>query len=262
MVGVLRGKRIAWRWAAASRTGTSHIRSETRRQDAFAARLLVGGQLFAMVADGAGSASYGGQGAWLLCRHLTKAFRVWFAENSGLPSDDQAITWLNNYRDMISIIASSRGADRREFASTLVLLTVASGKLLGLQIGDSALVGRSSGGWEALFWPKNGEYASSTFFVTDDPTPRLHIVRQPLDFDAFALFSDGVGDLALDQCELKPHQPFFDPMIKPIDRSRSVGRLPSMSCALESFLDSPNVCERTDDDKTLILISGSTDEED
>ena len=126
---------------------------------------------------------------------------------------------------------------------------------LGLQVGDSAMVGRRDGIWDSFLWPENGEYASSTFFVTDSPEPRLNIVRRNAEYDAFALFSDGIGDLALEHLEQRPFAQFFDPMIAPIEAADTRGHLAELSAALGRYLDSPAICERTDDDKTLILLS-------
>jgi Protein phosphatase 2C len=127
---------------------------------------------------------------------------------------------------------------------------------LTIHVGDSAIVGRHGTEWEVLCWPENGEYASTTYFVTDDPEPRLNITRRPREHDAFALFSDGVGDLALSHLEEAAYPQFFVPMMRPVDGSPGVGRLPELSEQLRMYLASLSVCERTDDDKTLILISG------
>jgi len=44
-------------------------------------------------------------------------------------------------------------------------------------------------------------------------------------------------------------------MFRSVDEASRTGRLASLSAALGQYLDSPRLCERTDDDKTLILIS-------
>jgi hypothetical protein len=138
----------------------------------------------------------------------------------------------------------------------LAAVIVTPSETLALHIGDSAVVGRKGGEWDVLCWPENGEYASSTYFITDDPEPRLNITRQPREHDAFALFSDGVGDLALTHLEQAAHSRFFDPMLRPIDVAPGEGRLAELSVKLANYLAGPSVCERTDDDKTLILIAG------
>ena len=256
-VGQLPAEIEPWRWAAASQIGTSHLRSGQPRQDAYSVRHLANGQLFAIVSDGAGSAEFGRQGAWILCRTLTTRFQVWFQENGELPADEEIKGWIDDFRDCISHVAEAREVRPRQFASTLSSITITPSGILALQVGDSALVGRRDGVWESILWPENGEYASTTFFVTDPPEPRLNIVRETASFDAFALFSDGVGEVALEHVEQRPYTKFFEPMINPIVQSEEVGRLVQLSKALGNYLDRPEICERTDDDKTLILISAA-----
>ncbi len=247
---------MAWRWASASVIGTSHIRTDDRLQDAYAVSHIGSENVFAVVADGAGSAEFGAWGAWLTCRFLTVRFREWFQKNAELPVDGALEDWIDDLRDGISEIAQRRDSTSRQFASTLASILISPHEVLTLHVGDSAVVGRRGEAWDVLCWPENGEYASSTFFVTDDPEPRLSIAREPRKHDAFALFSDGVGDLALSHLEQAAHPRFFEPMMRPVDAALGQGRLVELSAALAKYLAGPSVCERTDDDKTLVLISG------
>lgn len=248
---------MIWRWAAASEIGTSHTHNGGRLEDAYAVSLVGKDSIFAIVSDGAGSAKFGVYGAWLVCRTLTLLFREWLRDNSELPSDELLVDWIDDLRDRISAIADQRGSTPRQFAATLAAVLVTPNEVLTLHIGDSAIVGGRGDDWNVLCWPENGEYASTTYFVTDDPEPRLNISRQPREHDAFALFSDGVGDLALSQSEQAAHSRFFEPMMRPVESATESGRLPELSSKLKSYLAGPAVCERTDDDKTLVLISGS-----
>ena len=244
-----------WRWAAASCVGTSHQRMGTRKQDAYSVARINPHAFCAVVSDGAGSASHGGQGASLICRSLIANFRSWFEHHNCLPDNEVILCWIDLVRDLLSEVAARRGLTRRQFAATLVMLVVFKGRVLALQIGDSALVARKAGVWEALCWPENGEFASTTYFVTDDPEVRLHTFNMDLEYDAFALFSDGLEAVALEQATQQPFARFFDPMLKPVDQMGGEGRLVELSGALARYLDSPALCERTDDDKTLILVS-------
>jgi len=217
--------------------------------------MLAADSFCVIVSDGAGSASHGGQGTSLVCRLLSRALRDWFVTHQTLPDDDQIFEWIDMVRDRIAAVAERRGLTKRQFAATLVLLVVHGSDLLALQIGDSALVARKGGQWEALCWPENGEFASTTYFITDDPEPRLHIFRVANEHDAYAAFSDGIESLALQHAEARPHARFFDPMIKPVDQAPDRGKLAQLSTALGRYLDGAAICERTDDDKTLVLVS-------
>ncbi|PTW45712.1 PP2C family serine/threonine-protein phosphatase [Rhodovulum kholense] len=247
---------MAWRWAAASEIGTSHIKSGERLQDAFTVSTIGDECVLAIVSDGAGSAKFGFSGAWLACRVLKVRFREWFSENRALPEDETLKDWIDEVRDQISMAAVRRETSPRQFAATLAALLIAPKEILALHIGDSAIVGRCGSEWDSICWPENGEYASTTFFITDDPEPNLKIVRQERQYDAFALFSDGVGDLALSVKDRRAHPGFFNPMMRPVDGALASGRLPELSLKLRSYLAGSSVCERTDDDKTLVLLSG------
>ncbi len=246
----------AWRWASASVIGTSHIQNDNRLQDAYAVSELGNDSIFAVVSDGAGSAKYGMHGARLTCRFLSVHFRKWLDKHSELPTDENLVEWIDDLRDRIFAVAVRRSTTPRQFAATLAAIVVTPNEAVTLHIGDSAVVARKNGEWDVLCWPENGEYASSTYFVTDDVEPHLNIARHQRKYDAFALFSDGVGDLALSHLEQAAHPMFFDPMIRPIDAASDEGHLIDLSAKLATYLAGPSVCERTDDDKTLILISG------
>jgi len=247
---------VALKWASASVKGTSHIISGSRLQDACAVSCIGPSTVFAVVSDGAGSAEFGEYGAWIACRFLTVRFREWVRAHSDFPSDEKLTDWIDDLRDRIFVIANSRNSTPRQFAATLAAILVTPEQILTLHIGDSSIVGRSGACWEPICWPENGEYASTTYFITDSPEPRLNIKRELSKYDAFAIFSDGVGEIALSQQNKAAHPRFFEPMMRPVDNTEGEGRLVLLSKQLATYLESQLVCDRTDDDKTLILISG------
>lgn len=152
--------------------------------------------------------------------------------------------------------ADRLGKTRRAFASTLVMLAATKDGVVTAHIGDGAVVARTADAWETLSPPENGEYASMTFFVTDDPAPRLRIARFAGTHTGFAVFSDGIENLALDHRTDAPHEPFFKTMLAPLDKADEDGKSAKLSTALAAFLNGSRVCDKTDDDKTLLLISG------
>ena len=249
-----------WRWALASQAGTSHLRLGTRKQDAVTCFTVAGkkGQqlVCAMVSDGAGSAQYGGEGASLTCRRLSQTVRQHFNTQGDMPNAIEVESWINSLRDQMTRAANNRKVGRKEFACTLVLLLLGQHESMIVHIGDGAIVGREGRGeWKVLSWPENGEYASSTYFITDEPMPRIRFVEADEIHTAYALFTDGIEDIALESLAKTAHAPFFSKMIYPIDHSSARGKDQDLSLALAAFLVSDRVCERTDDDKTLILLS-------
>lgn len=247
----------SWTWAAASCRGTSHIKRNVRRQDAYSCSYGTneGKTLIAIVSDGAGSAVMGGEGASLICRTLMTRARQFDFSREELPSDETLWEWINVARQRIAQAAEARQLKTRDFAATVVMAISSGANTLVAHIGDGSAVARygETDEWTALSWPSQGQYASSTFFVTDDPEPRLNISRSNTFVSALAVFSDGVERLALDMAAQKPFKPFFDGMFRGIAATQAEGCDQKLSMQLSRYLDGEAVNARTDDDKTLIL---------
>ena len=208
---------MTWRWACASVKGTSHIQSGEPREDAYSVSQIGDETIFAIVSDGAGSAKFGRQGARLTCRFLKACFRDRLRGQREIPSDEELRRWVDDLRDRIADKAHKRMSAFQQYAATLAAILISPSNLVTMQIGDSAIVGRRGAEWNVLCWPENGEYASSTYFITDSPELRLNIKRHSLEYDAFALFTDGVGDLALSQLEQVAHAQLFSQIMRRIN---------------------------------------------
>jgi hypothetical protein len=172
-----------------------------------------------------------------------------------LPSDDTIQTWIHSVRERISEAAEKRGLQSRDFAATLICVISSGDNTVVAHIGDGCAVLQSSetSDWLAASWPDHGEYASTTFFVTDDPEPKLRISRYENSISALALFSDGIERLALDLATERPHTPFFQGIIRPIAESQAIGRDAELCTMLGRYLSGDAINARTDDDKSLIL---------
>ncbi len=122
-------------------------------------------------------------------------------------------------------------------------------------IGDGAIVGRRvlDQEWRLLSASENGEYASTTYFLTDPGTPRLRTSKVEESVDALFLFSDGIENQVLDAVSGEPYANFFTPMARPFMNGDLVGRNHQLSERLAAYLDSEKFAEHTDDDKTLII---------
>lgn len=245
----------AWTWAAASRQGSSHERRGERRQDAFRTLLTASGDAVVLVAcDGAGSAVRGGTGAAIASRMLSNVIRERL-ETGAWPTDEEVWEDIDQVRDRIALVAERIGMISRDFATTLVLVASDGERTMAVHVGDGAAVVRSreTKVWTALSWPAQGEYASTTFFMTDDGGARVRITRSDAPIDRLALFTDGIERLALDFASETAHAPFFTGVSEPVAKASADGWNVPLSAKLGEYLNGAAVNARTDDDKTLIL---------
>lgn len=119
-------------------------------------------------------------------------------------------------------------------------------------VGDGVMVVRDgTDEWSWMFWPQRGEYANTTYFLTD-------VIHCP-QFEVFSgivtdiALSDGLEPLALNYADKTVHDPFFTGMFEPLVKAEGCGEITTLSASLEQFLSSERVRSRTDDDVSLIL---------
>lgn len=244
-----------WTWAAASRRGTAHAQAGERRQDACRVLTAPPGFLIAAACDGAGSAVLGGYGAAITARVMTSRAKDWMSNAGVIPNPAMIELWVAEVRLMIIVAADRRSCSPANFATTLVLAISDGANTITAHIGDGAITARAidDAALIELSWPSNGEYASTTYFITDT-NPRLRIgVAGDLHIDRLALLTDGLERLALDFVNRTAHPPFFGGLFKTVTAGEISDHNQSLSSRLAAFLDSDSVNARTDDDKTLIL---------
>ncbi len=245
-----------WKVLSGSAVGTSHERFGENCQDYSHSIVLDVGKrcyLVAACADGAGSALHASLGAKIaslgFIRFVSESIRA------GLRLHEinarQVLDWFTRVRGQLSLESALRGLDIRDLACTLLTAIVADDAAVFSQIGDGAIVYRDGDGFTTAFWPQNGEYANTTFFLTNpgfEERLAYRALRQRV--DELALFTDGLQPLALHYASHTVHAPFFLPMFESLRRATDIG---SLEGPLKQFLKSKAVIDRTDDDKTLIL---------
>ena len=211
--------------------------------------------MIAVACDGAGTAEFGGQGAAIAARTFTSEIARCLKRS--LKSITDQVIWdaVDLVRDQITIAARKRDLVLRDFATTLVACISDGRNTISAHIGDGAITARlaSDGLWQSLSWPEHGEYASTTFFMTDEIDVRLRISRFAEPVDRIVVMTDGLERLALDFARLVPHSPFFAGISEPVFADGNERGSPILSKALRRYLDSPAINDRTDDDKTLII---------
>jgi hypothetical protein len=236
--------------------GTSHAETGDPCQDA---GLIKNGNisetpvLTACVSDGAGSARHSEAGAHLACEVFDSIVQREASAGHLFDnwSQDAAVQWCREIRESIEERASELGVVSRQLACTLLGAVVAQEEALFLQIGDGAIVRFQEGEYRTVFWPQSGEFANTTHFLTDDlfheSLESWHCKER---VDEFAMFTDGMERLVLRFADRTVHEPFLTPLFAVLRAADQPGLLVE---PLHQFLDSENVNQRTDDDKTLIL---------
>jgi len=242
---------------AASEIGTSHVANGSACEDSCWAQVdtLSTGQplLSIFVADGAGSAAKGGEGAELAIQAAADflADKVTHGE-FGL-SDALATELVVAVRERIYAKAEADGMKARDFACTFLGVLSSSLGTLVLQIGDGGVVLDVGAGLEVAVEPMSGEYANMTHFVTDEDAINVLATKTyPEPAVRVAAFSDGLQRLALNMAVSTPHEPFFQPFFAGLAKA-TAEQEDQLQGLLVKFLGSPAVNERTDDDKTLAL---------
>jgi hypothetical protein len=250
-----------WRFASATAIGTSHVKTGTSCQDHHTCRVFRNGEdepiLAIAVSDGAGSAARGEEGSAIACATLMEQVEIFLAQDRSLKSmtDDDAHEWLDAVRESIADHAIGVVRDVRDYACTMLFALVNADVAVFLQIGDGVIVVNDQNAqWSWVFWPDRGEFANTTFFVTDAAAAdHLRFEQRHGFIEDIALLSDGIEPLVLHYASRTVHVPFFERMFNSVRRSQAIGQDLALSQDLEAYLGSPAILQRTDDDKTLVL---------
>lgn len=247
-----------WRYLACGVAGPDHQQSGGDLQDRNRVQVVQNDSqvaLVACVADGAGSAEFGGEGAEIACHVVaSNAVDHFRAARSHEPPDrTEIIRWCDFARFEIERNAEARESASRQFATTLCFALVASDWATFFQIGDGAIIVRRNGALGTVFWPQSGEFANSTNFITsDDYQDHLEFCVTSIRVDEVALLTDGMERMSLCFDSRTPYVPFFGPIFDAMHGPSDDARL---SAELQAFLVSEPVQNRSHDDKTIIIAS-------
>ena len=250
---------MIWKVLSSSVTGTSHASRNEPGQDYCLAgvRCIAERHFFiGIAADGAGCSSDGGTGARIacetLCRHIDDAVR----QNEGCLDTiarQDIENWIASCRAAVGEQADKDGRQARDYACTLIGAVVGDDRAVFFQIGDGCIVTGDAGGYRTVFWPEQGEYANTTYFLTDEAVlNHLNVSLKDTAPDEIALLTDGLQNLVLCYPTKTVHGGFFRPLFDAIKNSPD-DECRSLSEKFRTFLDRDEIRHRSDDDKTLIL---------
>jgi len=250
---------MTWKHLSLSVTGKSHSARNEPGQDycrAGALRFSDRDYFVGLAADGAGSTSRGGVGAEIACETLYARILDAIRGGETLPADPDTgavKAWISECRDAVAARAAADGQPLREYACTLIGVVATEGYLLCFQIGDGCIVTGDGTGYRTVFWPEQGEYANTTFFVTDDAfLEHIKTESGTTSPAEIAIFTDGIQNLVLSFSTRTVHEGFFRPLFAALRKNPENGFV-DLSRHLRALLSSDDVNARSDDDKTLVL---------
>lgn len=250
-----RCKLNAWHYTCASCIGSNHKNSGEACQDSLAYYVDEEESIF-LVADGAGSTKFGGQGAKHVCEFLVESLRGF---SSGLEKEDLEIRLLNA-RTSLGEIARNANRNLQDYATTILGVLLSNGNAIGFQIGDGAIVYaiKEEDEFQLLTKPDQGSYPNETFFLTSENwKARLQFKTLETRINQFAMFTDGIQDLGIKHgVPPLPHHAFFRPFFEMMRTNSDPNQRQEI---VESFLNSDRVCQRTGDDKTMIIACRNSD---
>ncbi len=241
---------MPWQVMASSVAGSSHSRHGMPCQDAFSWKELAGGRVAVAVADGAGSAECGRQGAEIAVQSAICTL----AQEPGVApktSNEALYSALGDARSAIANAAELAGLSIKSFACTCILVISGADETVALQVGDGAVVLDNLEGLVALTTPPKAEYANETAFLTsDDWLSVAQFAHMRGETHHICALTDGLQRLALEFPACTPHVGFFRPLLTFANSRPNDG-----NSQLEAFLKSPRLSDRTDDDVTLVIAS-------
>ena len=264
MTTTTRETRPRWQVDAATVPGRKRIPGTPdggTGQDRHAWRVTPQGCLIAAVADGCGSSIHGGPGAGIAVKTFLDTSLNRIRNQPEMPPEEMADTVQESLlaaADTVRRHAAACGDKYRDYHTTLLGIIANDNGTAVTRIGDGSIVVRrrpDAGlppAWETALPPQQGEYANSTWYITqDNPELRLDVKAYcPGDIEAVAIFTDGLQNLCLVRETEQPFAGFFDQFARwqtlpasPLDRYQELRR----------FLTSRRVQDRTDDDCTLLL---------
>lgn len=247
-----------WNVLSTSLQGTSHSSECIPCQDFHSWKLVSTRNesvLLVSCSDGAGSASYADVGSKIACDVSIACLEEFVLQYGGVAGLDRiaATSMCERVRAVIADEAVERNVAVRQLACTLLCAAISQSGAFFFQIGDGAIVASTGVSMGVVFWPQSGEYANSTTFITDEQYYQAMQCECSLrTFQDVGVFTDGLERLLLDFSNQSPHVPFFE---KCFGWVRAATNVESLQGGFQKLLESPDVNQRTDDDKTLVLAS-------
>lgn len=250
---------MIYKHISVSVTGKSHLDRDEPGQDSCrsgAFRYVDKDFFVGIVSDGAGSTSHGGIGAEMICEkmYMQIIYAIRGGKELSTVTDEDLKEWISNARQAIITESEKNNLRINDYACTLIGVVTTDNYALYFQIGDGCIVIGNNEEYSTVFWPEQGEYANSTYFISDEMyVDHLKIEHQEKVPKKIAIFTDGIQGLVLSFTTKTVHAGFFDPIFKVL----ASGLPDELTRYLNTLFVSKEINARSDDDKTLVLAMDS-----
>lgn len=252
---------IDWKYALASVIGTSHLDSNTTKQDfCLVEKKNINGvnYLFSAVADGAGSAKFSDKSSSYICRLFIRKAEKWLNENDiSTLNKEVVLSWFLHFQNVINRVVRIYHIDSiKEFATTLLFALLSEKGNIFVQIGDGVIAKGDINDLNCVFEPQHGEYINATYFATEKNISERFMFEFNSDkIKRLVMHTDGIEIISFNFALKKPHINFFNPIFAMLDEFNKSGLDKNTSEFIYGFLDCERVKQKTDDDKTMVIIS-------
>jgi Protein phosphatase 2C len=262
---------MTWQAIARSCAGTRHKKQGVCCQDYAKYKYIHNKHvIIGAVSDGAGFAKYADEGAKIAVQTAISGIEDWFNQDVNIPGygwiffnkpclfNYRRATLafegvLNRVKFRLQQKARLKGCFLDDFTCTLLAFIATPNWMVAMQIGDGFIVVRQQPqkDYQLLFPPQKGEYVNQVkAFVTSDNAIQEMKVRFCGGSPKFICASTDALELAsLYYGDWRPYNPFFDAF----EQYMGSTMYPEKETEIETFLDSPEVNNTTEDDKTLLL---------
>lgn len=253
---------MQWEIVGCSAIGTKHITGGTPCQDAVCYERISDQIIIGAVSDGMGSARRSDVGSKLAVQTALsqiKSTQCWLNQ----PKNDEGAreifrSVLGQVQAALKKEAENGGYSVKDLNCTLLAFVATPEWLAAMQVGDGLIVVRPKGrDYQLLFMPDKGEFCNETTSVTSSHAlEEMEVCVKSGSYEFICAATDGIENISLVKPEnWRPFEGFFKPLEEQI--MLSTNSIAHKKKEIEDFLNSEQINQKTDDDKTLLLCAYS-----